>query len=259
MTVRRNFVKSARISCILLFLSTFLVVGCSSTWLNWQEAKFSNTVDAYTDYLAKHPQGPHADDARAAIDDLEWDSAKNYASLSYPLPLDKESIEAFNGYILKFPQGRHVVEAKEGIEQLDWKAADSSGKITDYMGYLSKYPRGKYADRAKEEINYFYVTIFHSEDPIKIQPIGATGKIEFHNWTPPIARLKLAEGEFEILMDTLGRELARRMDGKTVEVHGSLTGKAFYDMVVSSNYNSAGTYDVNRIPELKVADYKETH
>ena len=71
------------------------------------------------------------------------------------------------------------------------------------------------------------------------------------------ARFKVANGQFGILLDSRGEEMARTMDGKTIEVRGTLTGKATFDMTSSLSSPTSGTISkVTRNPELKIEEFK---
>jgi hypothetical protein len=95
------------------------------------------------------------------------------------------------------------------------------------------------------------------------QEVTATGLIEFNtpeksrNVFTKYARLKLANGEFGILMDSLGEQMAKTMDGKRVEVKGTLTGESGYDMTASLSSGTTGSVSgASRVPQLKVAEFK---
>jgi hypothetical protein len=67
----------------------------------------ANTTASYTAFLAEHPTGPRSDDARAAIDDLAWNTSKG-----------KNTVTDYNNYIQGHPNSRHVAEAKVAIDGL---------------------------------------------------------------------------------------------------------------------------------------------
>jgi len=61
--------KSASRAALLL---TLLAIGCGETHQDWKKAEATNTAEAYAEFLAKHPQDSHADDARARIETIDW-------------------------------------------------------------------------------------------------------------------------------------------------------------------------------------------
>src|SRR5579875_768831 len=64
----------SRLGAIGLVLGLFLI-ACSSGEADWQKATTANTIDAYQDFLKKHPNGQHADEARSRIHTIEDDQA----------------------------------------------------------------------------------------------------------------------------------------------------------------------------------------
>jgi len=51
------------------------LAGCNSTESDWKHAKEANVTSAYARFLDRHPQGAHADEAKAAIENLDWKAA----------------------------------------------------------------------------------------------------------------------------------------------------------------------------------------
>lgn len=62
--------KSKMTQIGLLMLSVMTISGCDRTESDWNKAKQSNTSAAFMDFIAKHPQGPHLDDAKRSLDGL---------------------------------------------------------------------------------------------------------------------------------------------------------------------------------------------
>jgi len=125
------------ISCLLVLG----VTGCDRTEGDWTKAKQTNSVSALRDFLAKHPQGPHVDDARSRIDGLDWKDA-----------LAKNTIAAYEAYLTANAQGAHAAEATTSLTALrddrDWGAATAANTIDATDGYLRTYQSGKHADEA---------------------------------------------------------------------------------------------------------------
>jgi hypothetical protein len=72
--------KLRRMSASVLIMTTILLMGCDRTESDWKQAKDANTVAAYANFIAKHPQGPHVDEANAATESLEWNAAEGSGS-----------------------------------------------------------------------------------------------------------------------------------------------------------------------------------
>lgn len=66
--------KLGKVSLILLF-TTIPLAGCRSTESDWKRATDANSSASYADFLAKHPNGKHADEAGIAIENLDWNKA----------------------------------------------------------------------------------------------------------------------------------------------------------------------------------------
>lgn len=82
---------------------------------DWEDAARENTVESYERYLAKHPAGPNADEARSRIASLQA-SAADEAAWQQAKTANRAS--AYEQYLASFPQGAHVAEAIAALEQL---------------------------------------------------------------------------------------------------------------------------------------------
>lgn len=107
--------------------------------------------------------------------------------------------------------------------------------------------------------------LFDPKTPlVKGQEVRAAGIVKYEtpekdpNLSRPFASLKIANGEFVILMDALGEQMAKAMDGKRTEVKGILTGHFYTDMTSSLSSPSGGTISQvsRRKPELQVEEFK---
>jgi hypothetical protein len=100
--------------------------------------------------------------------------------------------------------------------------------------------------------------LFNPHAPLATnQAVKVVGLVEYN--TPEkdphisnaYARLEVAGGDFQILLDATGEQMAKAMDGKKAEVRGTLTGNSLDDVI-----ESPSGYQAARVPELKVTDYK---
>jgi len=64
--------KTSRSICLL---ATLLLVGCSSTQSDWEQARTRDTVAAYRTFLDKHPNTAQAVQARNRIQALQDEQA----------------------------------------------------------------------------------------------------------------------------------------------------------------------------------------
>lgn len=67
--------KLGRNSVNIMIFSTVLFAGCGTADRDWKRAQNANTAVAYAHFLADHPQGAHVNEARTAIENLDWDEA----------------------------------------------------------------------------------------------------------------------------------------------------------------------------------------
>ena len=100
--------KPRKTATMLLVLTTALLAGCGTTEADWKLAKDANTASGYAEFLSKHPQGPHADEARAAIEELDWSSTRT-----------KNTTADYNKYLQTHSGGKHAAEAKSAIEAIE--------------------------------------------------------------------------------------------------------------------------------------------
>ena len=107
------------------FVMVLATTGCDSTKSDWRNAQGTNTVDAYQQFLARHPQAAQAAEAKSAIENLEWEVAKR-----------QNSIEAYAGYLDKYSDGRFAGEARRLSEDLEWSATKAKNSPTAYLAYF---------------------------------------------------------------------------------------------------------------------------
>jgi hypothetical protein len=63
-------------------------------------------------FLANHPKGAHAEEARTLLERLAWDSTK------------KDSIVSLRAYLKEFPRGPNAGVAASQIADLEWQGVD---------------------------------------------------------------------------------------------------------------------------------------
>ncbi len=82
---------------------------------DWDRAARENTVESYETYLAKHPTGKNAEEARTRINSLKASAADEAA---WTIAKNSNVVPAYEQYLSSFPQGAHVAEAMAAIEKL---------------------------------------------------------------------------------------------------------------------------------------------
>jgi outer membrane protein assembly factor BamD (BamD/ComL family) len=166
--------------CILwLILIPILSFSCSAERGDWKKAKSQHSIEAYKEYLAKHPEGKHAVEAKEKITELYYEQA-----------VSAHTIEAYQDFLAKYPEGLYAGRAKVKISELHYEQAESMNTIEAYQDFLAKDPEGIGALRAKVKITELYYeqatsanTIEAYEEFLKRYPSGklsqaANNKIE---------------------------------------------------------------------------------
>jgi SPOR domain len=97
-----------RIIVVPWILAGLIAAGCSGQESGWERARREDSLAAYEAYLASYPAGPHAGEARAALDGLRdaaaWSRAERLATP-----------EAWQRYLGEFPDGRNAAKARQRL------------------------------------------------------------------------------------------------------------------------------------------------
>jgi outer membrane protein assembly factor BamD (BamD/ComL family) len=142
--------RSGVIAAALAIVLTGLLLGCSSTEADWQQATQGNTITAYQDFLKAHPNGQHADEARNRIHSLEDDQA-------WMTAMNANTEQSYQQYLTAEPNGAHAQDARDHITGLQraaaWKTAEAQGTPAAIEAFLQKYPEGTEADEAHAQLD----------------------------------------------------------------------------------------------------------
>lgn len=121
--LRTVMMKLHRLMCGILLIG---LVGCNRTEQDWRQAKESNTVSAYTNFILKHPRDPHVNEAKLSLDDLDWMAAKT-----------KNTLDGYNLYLTHHADGKHLADVKAGIEGLPLRLSISSVAVANrFQAYV---------------------------------------------------------------------------------------------------------------------------
>ena len=132
--------------CILWFiLIPILSFSCSAERGDWKKAESQHSIEAYKEYLAKHPGGKHAVEAKQKITELYYERAAS-----------AHTIEAYQDFLANYPVGLYAGRAKAKISELYYEQAESMNTIEAYQQFLAKDPEGIGALRAKVKITELY-------------------------------------------------------------------------------------------------------
>ncbi len=130
----RNITLTLLLSCII-----FCFCGCASR--DWDNARKSHTIDAYKDFLVKHPQNKHTNEAKKIIEKIYYEQ---YVSSN------TATIETIDEFLEKYPRGILYEHARKKKEKLEYniKVDSAYATIKTIDDFLSKYHSGVYHDKA---------------------------------------------------------------------------------------------------------------
>ena len=126
---------------ICLIIIALIIFGCDKSRSDWESAEKLNTIEAYNEFLSKHPQSKFVETARQKIDGLTWDRT-----------VKDGTIEAYQEFLSEYPQSKFVETARQKMEELIWNKASKENTIEAYQRFLNEHPQNKFADSAKEKI-----------------------------------------------------------------------------------------------------------
>ena len=139
--------KTWRVIC---FVAAGLLVACSSTQSDWEQARGRNTIASYQTFLGKHPNTSQSVEARNRIQALQDERAWAQARQA-------NTDQAFETYLQQQPSGMHVAQAKGLIGASErwaaWIVASSAGTTEALEAFLEEYPQGREAKQAKAELS----------------------------------------------------------------------------------------------------------
>lgn len=175
--VRRVVVAVA----VLALLALLIQLGRSE--LDWYQALRADDEEAYASYLKAWPDGPRSEQARDALEELHWDKARaahgpeeirrflathpggRYAgearkqlaeSLADDTPFlnakAARSVPALKEFLRQNPGHARQIDALAEIENLQWRQALESHSLASLNGFLAAYPNGRFSDAARKEL-----------------------------------------------------------------------------------------------------------
>lgn len=93
--------------CFLVLPLT--ITGCSAEKSDWQSAQSADTVEAYEQFISKHPQSTLAGEARERTKQLaeekDWEKASSI-----------DTMDSYQAFLGKYPEGKWSEEARIRIE-----------------------------------------------------------------------------------------------------------------------------------------------
>ena len=115
--------KSMTAKAIIVIAVTIFLFGCDRVEKDWKAAQQSGTVTAYGDYLGKHPQSIHDQEAKKTIDDLDWRDAKT-----------KNTVNSYSEYLKKHSGGQYVNDAARLKEEAGMSSIEGKLMVSMMLG-----------------------------------------------------------------------------------------------------------------------------
>ena len=95
----------------------------------YRKAASANTIEAYADFIDKHPNSDLVEHARAAMETLAYQNAVTLGT-----------IDAFEGYLRDYPTGRNAWNARGTLEDLYFRWARERDTEESWSAFLSRFP-----------------------------------------------------------------------------------------------------------------------
>jgi len=108
--------------------------------LEFEDAKKSNTEEAYSRFLVTYNQHEDATAARDSMWQRAWEKADR-----------KNTLDAFNNFVEKYPEATQVNKAFDRIYQIAWADAEKIKTEDGYRSFSLTYPRATQASLAMEK------------------------------------------------------------------------------------------------------------
>ncbi|MBT8350786.1 MAG: hypothetical protein KJO26_06080 [Deltaproteobacteria bacterium] len=188
--------KNIPVSFIILIMILF-TYACSTAQKDYEKARQVDTINAYQDFLSKHPQTDYTKPAMTRIEEKNFERAesentvaayqrfldasdsdlfKNYANQrmvklytdAYEKAKAADTIEAYEYYVKNYPQSMFANDSLNRIDAIMWGLTIKGKSALSYYKYLynCKYCRQhdqtaqkrlKRASKSGDKINFAYV------------------------------------------------------------------------------------------------------
>jgi hypothetical protein len=122
----------------LLIISIIIInMGCEKikSYQDWEKATKENTIEAYNNFLTKHPESKYNEIAKQKIEEMEFNKVST-----------ENTLEAYKSFLIKYPKGQFSETAKQKLkefEEIEWQNAEKTNTVEAYRAYLSKYPENE--------------------------------------------------------------------------------------------------------------------
>jgi hypothetical protein len=96
----------------IIWISTIIIIlagisGCTTTNVDWEEARNINTLKSYQVFLQKHPNSEYSEQAQSRLETLIYENAK-----------ESGTITGYASYLVKCPRCSNAGTARKKIKEL---------------------------------------------------------------------------------------------------------------------------------------------
>ncbi len=91
----------------LILVILFASMGCSTTNIDWEEARNIDTVKAYQYYLQKHPNSPFSEQAQIRLETFFYENAK-----------EDGTVIGYSNYLAKNRHGTHTENIRAKLKAI---------------------------------------------------------------------------------------------------------------------------------------------
>ncbi len=107
----------------------------------YRQAVQRDTIDAYQEFLDKHPDSKYSSQAKNRLEELMYEKAKS-----------ENTIAAYGNFLDQFPDSEHAEEFKELVHKLEYEEIIKSDDPQVYMDYMSQHEDSPYYDDAASRL-----------------------------------------------------------------------------------------------------------
>jgi len=121
----REGVVMKTICLSMLFVLSLGLSGCSTVHIDWDMATGINTIEAYDEFLMKHPDSEFTEQALAKVEPMRFQKA-----------LEEGTVRGFSVYLARYDNGVYEKEARAKLKTL--RCSDPKLLKKDLPSWLKK-------------------------------------------------------------------------------------------------------------------------
>jgi len=131
-----------------------IVFSCNTVERDWEKTNEKNSIEAFTEFISKHPESDYLGEAKLKIELLEWEKISK-----------ENSIESYSQFIIKFPESVHLIEANAKIEQFEYELIMNSKNKDSLLLFVEKYHSSQRLLEITERLNnILFIEIKHDNN-----------------------------------------------------------------------------------------------